>query len=757
MRKRIPVAPCDIDLNGRPGCISRLAFQVKKLAQGGALKLGEAQRFLSLGFGYRHFPELVEAGRSGAERFPDRGTIALRDIRQTFAWGIHRKCSISFLDAIRLAEKVDFKQLKIFEYTVDCALEKYSGTGSMLILDEYGSYLADPLTSSTAAELIAAGAPPFSYTVKRTDAGPVLQKMADLVDAAQELPKDLVEILAEENAYAQLDAETRREAYFRHELVVGQRISLLTAVREGFVPEGVSVCILTNRHGDFRGRSVYFEEIGGLVPRIHRDGGVYEDVARIATGGIVSGTIEGPSQEGSLEGTLIMRGDEGPTIITHVSDDRFNLDDAVAKAVYAGDEELYRVQPYQRGLVQRLNQLIDEGKLDEVKVDPTMLIKLDGVVYRDGRFETRPIISLTPPPPLFEGTTFTPQTAENQHFCGETMSLDDQPLVRDQGWLREDDVPEFILDPRAFESYQRPDSLMSDRGVVFLHPMFFGLVPEWATKVYHQFNRAWEKAKAEPFFDLDNPMPQFNAPDGGLSWLLAKAIRHMPSGTSPADLEAPVIRTLRRAADINKQALQASGITLDQDLLQSFTELHDKALQELVHRGNTDGLALQSIGIENPIVAGWLSLAGQGIPLQQLVQPDFYELRDKTTDSVEHGAIYYGRVIAALILGPCFDSTGQSMDTSPVASDEVLLTVAHKVFQGEITPSNALVGTQQLQRAVDKAEQTMLRIGRVATAEKELSSRAKAARSAGFLSVGRELRPAVKRSGRDGHSAPGQR
>ena len=344
MRKRVPVAPVDITSNGRPGCISRLAFALKKQLEGTSLR--DAQDKLAQGLGYRHLTEMVHEGKSVAVAFPAMGSITLRDIEQIFAWGLHRKCDIGFLVALRIARKLDLTQLKVYQFTKDALLNE-GGDPRSAYLEKEALSLIELQNSPITAELVAAGAPSFSYAVNFDGKELRLFQMSTLIEPAQSLLPKLNELLDDDEDRENQAPEIRRLNYLRNGLLALHWTPLREAVCCGFVPDGMSIAILTNKSGEFRGRCIYFEGLGGLVPRIHQDDGVYEDIVTILAGHVANGEVESLSEEGAYAGAVVFKPGEdgkGITVFSHVSDDRFSQDCKI-KAVYDGDEPLYRVDP----------------------------------------------------------------------------------------------------------------------------------------------------------------------------------------------------------------------------------------------------------------------------------------------------------------------------------------------------------------------------------------------------------------------------
>ena len=740
MRKRVPVASVDILSNGRPGCVSRLAFTLKRHLEGASLRI--AQDKLAQGLGYRHLTEMVHEGKGDSAAFPPMGAITLRDIEQTFAWGLHRKCNMGYLAALRIAEKLDLSQLKVYQFTKDALLSQSEDLRSAFLKQEAISQ-AELQASPVAAELVTAGAPSFSYAVN-FDGELRLFQMNTLVESTQSLLPQLSELLADEEDLEGRTPEVRRLNYLRDELIASHWCPLREAVRSGFTPEGVSIAILTNKSGDFRGRCVYFEGIGGLVPRIHQDDGVYEDIVMILADRAAYGDVESLSEEGAHSGTVVFKAGEdgkGMTIFSHISDERISLDGKV-KAVYDGDEAMYRLDPRALEVSTNLHQLIDNGHADKVKVDTSLLIQLNQVTYRDSRFMVDMRISLSGENHTgFDSNgKLVAKSVHNQKFCGESMHVGEQILVRDQPWLREEDVPAFIIPPAAFPSYKK--DFRDPTKTTFQRSIFDKSVPQWVTTVHHAFDDAWNRASRAPYHHASDFQKALYSPDKGLAELLPQAIRFF---LQFRDHEAALTTTLDLAHKVERLALVAHGIddastraTLDSLHASAVTQLKTAAAQILPPEANFL-TALVRHGIDSVLIHGWLVLAVAGIPLRELLRavPSEATLTAKLAKvSVKS---VYSRVISALVLGPAFNLGGKTLDAPETVSDEVLLTVANGILEKKVLAEEAYRVTTQLQSALDKNSMTLTWIGAVGGAEKVLFERRKDAHDSGYLSVGNRL------------------
>lgn len=724
MRKRVPVAPLDFTSNGRPGHISRLAFALKRELVGASLRI--AQDTLAQGLGYRHLSEMQQAAKSDSLVFPQVGSITLWDIQQIFAWGLHRKCNISYLAALRITQGLDFTPLKVYEFTQDALLRERGDLRSTLLKKEAISHL-ELQASPVAAELVDAGAPPFSYAVNFDGEELRLFQMGTLVESVQSLLPNLNELLDDDEDLGGQKLETRRLNYLRDELIASHWCPLKEAVRCGFVPEGLSIAILTNKAGEFRGRALYFEGLGGLVPRIHQDDGIYEDIVRIAASGVVNGHVEGVSEEGAHAGAVVFKaGDDGQgmTIFGHISDDRFSLDHKI-KAVYGGDESLYRVDPRAHEVCTKLHQLIDSGRADNVKVESSLLIMLNQVTYRDSRFMLDMSMSGENRVGFDSNGVLVAKSVYNQKFCGETMTVGDQMLVRDQPWLREEDVPAFILPPAAFPTYSK--FLLDRSKVPFLHPFLDKPVPQWVTTVHHAFDGAWRRASRAPYQHHNDFQEALYAPHKGLADLIPLAIRFFKQFP---DYDVVLTRTL----------------AIDTSVRETPAGLHAEAVLQLESAANVTLQpeanflsALVQNGIGSPLIHGWLVLAAAGIRLRDILHGalDMATLTAKLAQV--SAASIYSRVISALVLGPAFSKDEKTPDAPEGISDEVLLTVANAVLEEKVLPEEAYRVTIQSQSAVDKNSMTLTWIGTVGAAEKALSEHRSDAHGAAYLSVGSRL------------------
>ncbi|MFK3797109.1 hypothetical protein [Pseudomonas sp. NPDC088444] len=753
MRKRIPVILADIELNERPGPISPLAYVVKKHLE--EKSLASAQKKLALGMGYRNYSELLQEGRSDHCDFPPMGSITLHDIEQVFAWGIHTKCGVAYLSALRLARKMDFTKLSIYGYTKDAAVE------DVLLpqTEERQSVLSDVglQNSPITAELIAAGAPPFSYALKASGQDPQLFQMALLVNEAAGLFSQLDERLEEEFGSDGLSAEHRRGRYLRDCLVTSHWGSLKQAIREGFVPAGMSIAVLANSAGEFRGRAVYFEGVGGVVPRIHHDDGVYEDIFWIMVGRTPSSNIEAPSVEGERKGATVFKPDpngKGRTVYSHVSDTRFALDQIQIKAIYGGDEDLYRLVPKAANIASKIHRLIDTGQSEQVRIEPSMLIKLNHITYRDARFDGSMAMSVggTFNNGFAADGTLVPKTPANQRFCGEIMRMGEQPLVRDQPWLREDEVPGFLIPAEAFRATSVGFAKGSGASPI-IHPSFDRPVPHWATNVHHAFEAAWDRVKRAPFLAVDDFLAAQHEPDRGLSELLPRAVAfHEEFHFAEAiivlsDAREHALRELRKGllgrGAVDNSHLHATVKALDSALLALLNAL---AVIPLSAEADFRPVLI-SKELTSPHAHAWLVSAATGQPMSDLLRTDIDPTAYSATLSGTDIRKVYSRVISALVLGPAFNVDRRTLKPRVLLSEEVIFSVAYAVLDKKVPLDDAYATAIQLQKAVSKHEQTLTLIGIIGGAERAQIERRRDAAAGGFLHVGSRLSTSTSGAG----------
>ncbi|EPJ7982271.1 hypothetical protein L4Z68_001278 [Pseudomonas aeruginosa] len=406
MRKRIPLTPEDIQADGRPGPISRIAFLIKDHWTGEKIKLSQAQEIEALGLGYRNLKELQVHALAGAETMPVPGTIGRGEIKQIFAWGVHRKCGIPYAAALDLAANAGLRMLAVDKLTSDAATEALLSNVQArfpvkrVAFDEY-HMLRSPFATKWTETLIAAGAPPFEYWIE-PDGNAF--RFSRMIQAVQGLPVDLAERLAQEEKYAGLEgADQVVSAYLTEEVIPSAAQAIGDAVKDGLLPTGTEIITLFNEAGQYRGRCLYYTRLEAIVPTAHMDMQVFQVAQDILLGKVAHNDAIAAGR-------------------TH----RGNFGD------FPGDEALYTLRSTYGDEYRAMLALIEAGKGDQVEVAPDLLRPLQNVFMRDSRHVHADGLRLS-------------QTAASKIICGDLLFDKGQVLVRAQDLLRPNEVPPVVV------------------------------------------------------------------------------------------------------------------------------------------------------------------------------------------------------------------------------------------------------------------------------------------------------------------------
>ncbi|ELN4740420.1 hypothetical protein RZ737_004200 [Escherichia coli] len=548
MRKRIPLSPEDIQVDGRPGPISRIAFLIKDHWTGEKIKLSQAQEIEALGLGYRNLKELQVHALSGAEPMPAPGTIGRGEIKQIFAWGVHRKCGIPYAAALDLASKAGLRMLAIDNLTSDAATEALlSNVQARLPIkrvafDEY-HMLRSPFATKWTETLIAAGAPPFEYWI---EPGGKAFRFSRLIQAVQGLPTDLAERLAQEERYAGLEgAEQVVSAYLTEEIIPGAAQSIGDAVKDGLLPLGTEIVTLFNEAGQYRGRYLYYTRLEAIVPTAHMDMLVLQDAQDILLGNVAHpNAAAGRTHRGTF-------GD------------------------FPGDEALYTLRSTYGDEYRALLALVEAGKEEQIEVAPDLLRPLKNVFMRDARHVHADGLQLS-------------LTSAAKIICGDLIIDNGRVLVRAQDLLRPDEVPPVVVSQLGI--FPEP----SDHD--------YGDVTERDLAVTRQAELLLRK--------LENAAEKELSSAGAMERSLGLADQICPCEMVALDIDKQIAAVLPQPPEPTQ--LKPYSPEAYEEARQTFAAMYNRARNALRELGSDTAAKFPALARFTPEQLGWITATSQG-------------------------------------------------------------------------------------------------------------------------------------------------
>ena len=702
MRKRIPVFPVDAKLsNGRPGHLSALAFEIKKLGIPGLTKLSEAQKFLPVIMGYRHDQEMRSVASSNSEVMPEPGSVSLADMRAIIAWAAHRKAGMALNEAQKLAADLSLDKLAVYRATKDHLIDKVRASlGSDHPASRIGPVAFDEMwrvrrSSAGVRMLIDAGASPYTYVVKPSPSGPIALNLEGLGQLVENLPSDLSDRLADEPTFAAHPAGKQRvDAYLLHELIEQGYRPVLDAVKAGLRPAGVSIRPLFAKDGEFRGLSLYFEALDSWGARIHFDEGIYEDLSAVLCKRPLFARVCTPSVQGAHQGYAVRKGQ----LTVFGVDGQEPLGDGVLQSVYTGDAELYTPSYMTDSLSQEIDARINECSLEHLTVPVGRLRLLNKVVQRDERYYREDPFQLDVGPSFQDGR-LVDRNVGNTRFCGESYKWGSATLVRDQQWMSEADIPDFLLYETPL--VDQPNSLdLSDQLDHRNRP-----VPpealEMMSRIRRQIRRServaseWLSSEAGALEALEFALSLVN--ETKLVAYLESSVDGMLAGSGP-NTELLKTRAMNRLEE-------AAG----------RTEVYDD---------------LPSLPFTSLVVRGWLVCEGGEMSLDKLVNLE----GDGPVDLKK--PLHVARVSAAITLSSSLHSAGRGLEDLRVMDNSARMIVAHQVLAGALPYAQVFRWLFELQNCIGltaRAEDAAMRINSEVNAALKREGEA---RRLGLLSVG---------------------
>jgi hypothetical protein len=710
MRKRIPVAPQDIEALGRPGPISKMSFLVKENWPGPKIKLSRAQEILAIGAGYRHLKELQTTALNQGEAFPAPGEITRGELIQIFAWGIHRKCGLPFISALELAKSAGLKLLAVDKLTSEAASEdalaqmRSENPGRLIMMDEYHRIGTNPYDSPWTERLLQAGAHPYSFWVDSSESAFSFQ---DMLKTAQGLPEELGELLGEDSNFDHIaDPKDRVSAYLREEIIPSTARPIGEAIRkEGLLPSGVEIVLLFNSKGQFRGRCLRYTGLNAIVPSIHLDSMIYQDAQAALLGQRIPTRTEQPSKDGEHKGAIIGRSvDNGLTIY---GGEKRPESPGYAQFEYEGDEALYTPRFTYGRDIEALMALADEGRGEEITFEPEKLRPLHNIVLRDTRFfadEGFVIFDGEKRSPIENGK-LVPRSWGSNRVCGDVMYLGKQALIRDHEWIEADEIPAHFTTDLDLQGYpDRFDSLP---------------VPAKVNKLVGQLKSNFRRKRKDAVESLGYHHNLITSLD------MADEISPLNSVKTAIDslieMHLPQVLTPTELADLSPDD-SVIAIQNRQDLITRARNSLEAAGAELL------GM-LGHLYLFTPLQLGWILVASQGVSLED---EESWSFDPFTVDDPEQLAA----LTAQFLLQACMLSIGMPLNLSAGYGTTDHLLVAHLVYSGKIAPADAATCLKSISQLWYRTEYCSNQIREISRWLREHEQSKSAGEKLGLLSVG---------------------
>lgn len=454
MRNRIPVSRSDVEVNGRPGPVSRLAFQIKSIHLP-QIKLGTAQKLLCHALGYSNLNELRHEAFSAGSDIPNPGEITMDEVEKVMVHSLTHKSGMAHDAAQQMIRKLDLKLLSVYKLTAEGMNQSGASSNSdprpVVLLDEMHRAWQNPYNSPHTDPLIDAGAPAYSFAV-REDGQAVL--FTDLIKACEDLKQ------RDDGD----DSAERLALFYRNELIPScykPVTSFLTSTGEPLLPDGCSVTYLYTRKGAYVGRCLRADWAHGLYPSIRLGMGIYEDVQSLLLGRRIAGRIEEPSHDGAFAGS---------------------------NGWYEGDQQLYTLR---LGTVPAwMKEAADEGRAEDLQMPVDDLRPLHNVCLADGRLRGHGGVFVK------AGGGISEISEAHLVMCGDKFQHQGQAFVRDQDWIKPADIPAFILDADGVQQAVAPGVVSRSRAQPII-PMATGLVHEPLLGLAEQARKALLRSEAE--------------------------------------------------------------------------------------------------------------------------------------------------------------------------------------------------------------------------------------------------------------------
>ena len=708
MRNRIPVSPSDIKENGRPGAISRLAFQIKASLQP-QQKLHVAQKLLCAALGYRHLKEIQIVAATQAEPFPAPGSIKRADIIRVLCQGLHHKGGLSLELAEALAQTLDIEQLSVYQATVEALAANRPNTTAVMT-DEFHSIALDPFMTPYTRPLIEAGAPAYTFAV-RADGQAVL--FDDLVEACKRLPKNLAEELSQKDQYKDLSDDAERVArFFKDELIPNCYKPVSELVRKDRrLPDGYSLTMLFNSKGEYRGRCIRADWAHGLFPSVRLGLGIYDDLELLLRGRIIQKYVAETSHEGNFNDRVVING----KVFTDVHS-------PIAKGVpaftYRGDEQLFTFR-YGRA-PEWMHMAADEGRHSDIHADPDELRPLHDICLADERFGMTRSTPTDSKIIIVDGKLSDP-TEDDLVLCGNTFIHQHQVLVRDQPWLRPDDIPAFVLTKEQVQEVLLPTRRAFRDGPMKM-PISFDLVHESLLKLTEHIRTILtrEEGHASQLFLSDESC--------------LSVIAHTTSLCRSNELNRALMAHLESTLPATLSGINSTGYDSEDE----YKQVRSRALLAFVTLGEKLTLARPELSWLEPAVIGMLVCRPYAKPCSDEV--DEWE---ETSNRITHRE-QLTLIASRLILAACLITSNQPLSEMMAFANSTEQCVVLALLDGRIEPLGALQALKELHELKWKSSESLqLAASLRLNASRQLAKQRTAA-SEGFTAVGISMQEAGK-------------
>ena len=277
---RILVSVADVDSKR----LTKVAKVLKKHWPLAPITLMQAQSLLASVMGYRDLHELqgclLKYIPSPVQSY------SRTSVRDALSWTLFRTHKLSFDQAHDLANLLPLKLLDFDAHTHEAKHEakvkELAAKGQLLMMDEFGSYMAGADWFERTPELLQAGAPAYKFVILPNGRAVRWSRITTLADR---LPDDLVARLRTEGRYKAIkDDNEVLVAFYRDELLPGAPEPLRVAIERGReLPLGFEL----KKFGfDKKGLVLQNSELGGVIPIVfnHRSRRVFDATANLMQG-----------------------------------------------------------------------------------------------------------------------------------------------------------------------------------------------------------------------------------------------------------------------------------------------------------------------------------------------------------------------------------------------------------------------------------------------------------------------------------------
>jgi hypothetical protein len=277
---RILVSVADVDSKR----LTKVAKVLKKHWPLAPITLMQAQNLLASVMGYRDLHDLQ--GRLLKYIPSPVPSYSRTSVRDALSWTLFRTHKLSFDQAHDLANLLPLKLLDFDAQTLEAKSEaktkELAAKGMLLMMDEFGSYMAGADWFEHTPELLQAGAPAYKFVILPNGRAVRWSRITTLADR---LPDDLVNRLRTEGRYKAIkDDNEVLVAFYRDELLPGAPEPLRVAIEQGReLPLGFEI----KKFGfDKKGLVLQNTELGGVIPIVfhHHSRRVFDATANLMQG-----------------------------------------------------------------------------------------------------------------------------------------------------------------------------------------------------------------------------------------------------------------------------------------------------------------------------------------------------------------------------------------------------------------------------------------------------------------------------------------